>query len=520
MQAIKKILIILFLTVFLFFSVFIFVLNVYVKPYALKELSRYLTIEVKCGAVYINPFKKGEVICQNPYAVNEYGRILEAESAVIKISFDELRENKIKIKKIYFEKPQILIIKKGKIFNITDLIKKVSKKSHKTPKMQFLVKDIVFLESDLTFCDMESFQVFKFPSSNITIGLRQPGTRISLVTRFKKNPFIVIAKRTQNWHIYATNRDVSFSDLLPAIGVKQKITGRFDTKISYRGDFKTPGLLEGFVRLKNVSYNGLNADGIVEFKKRNFNARISINKNRVELKGKFSSKRLEITSLRVEGSTFTSIGTGELSTKKFKVYSEFKDMPVKTSFFNGRITGRGDADGLFSKIKFSNADVEIIQGEGKLPKFSFIYNILQVTEIFNFLLGKFPEFKNFFPIEKIHGRILKEKQKIKIKEIFLENDVSKILITGEVDIKNETLDLVIAFQIQKFINELLSKIPLVGFVLVGEKKMLLPVLVEVKGNFKKPEIKTKPLKTLTGPVFGIIKRTFKLPVKILEKITE
>jgi len=511
---------ILFLTGVFFLSVFVFVLNVYVKPYALKELSKYLTIEVKCGAVYINPFKKGEVICKNPYAVNEYGRILEAEAAVIKISFDEFRLKKIKIKEIYFEKPHILIVKKGNIFNISKLIERVSKSSGKIPAIEFLMKDIVFLESDLTFCDMENFHVIRFPSSDITIGLRQPGTRISLVTRFKKNPFVVIAKRTQNWYIYAANRDVSLSDLLPSVGVKQKVKGRFDTRILYKGDFKTPGLIEGFVRLKNVSYNGLHADGIVEFNKKDFNARISINKNSLELKGKFSLKKLEITSLRVEGSTFTSIGTGELNIKKFKLYSEFKDMPVKTSFFNGRITGRGSVNGIFSRIKLSNAEVDIVQGEGKLPKLSFVYNILQVTEIFNFLVGKFPQFKDFFPVDKIHGRILKENEKIKIKEIFLENDVSRILITGVVDIENETLDLVIAFQTQKFINELLSKIPLVGFVLVGEKKMLLPVLIEVKGSFKKPEIKTKALKTLTGPVFGIIKRTFKLPVKILERITE
>ncbi len=101
-----------------------------------------------------------------------------------------------------------------------------------------------------------------------------------------------------------------------------------------------------------------------------------------------------------------------------------------------------------------------------------------------------------------------------MKDIFIENEHSRTSVHGDVDIDKDTIDLVVGFQAQKFVSDVISKIPLVGYVLLGEKKSLLPVFVKVEGPLSRPRTRAMPAKTITGPLTGIMERVFKIPFRV------
>ena len=65
---------------------------------------------------------------------------------------------------------------------------------------------------------------------------------------------------------------------------------------------------------------------------------------------------------------------------------------------------------------------------------------------------------------------------------------------------------------------MVSKIPLAGYILTGKNKSLLTFYFTVKGPLKDPEVQIIPIQSLATTVFGIIKRIFLTPVRLLDQV--
>ena len=65
-----------------------------------------------------------------------------------------------------------------------------------------------------------------------------------------------------------------------------------------------------------------------------------------------------------------------------------------------------------------------------------------------------------------------------------------------------------------------SNIPILGYIITGEKKSVLAYPFEVKGPISDPEVKFTPFENLGESVGGILKRLFLTPVKLLEDINK
>ena len=93
----------------------------------------------------------------------------------------------------------------------------------------------------------------------------------------------------------------------------------------------------------------------------------------------------------------------------------------------------------------------------------------------------------------------------------MRSPVFNAVARGNVDIpKNWTIDLYLGAQPLGTIDSLLSKIPVIGYILTGKEKSLVIYYFKVEGTLSDPKVKYVPLKHL-GNMAGFFKRLFFAP---------
>jgi hypothetical protein len=92
----------------------------------------------------------------------------------------------------------------------------------------------------------------------------------------------------------------------------------------------------------------------------------------------------------------------------------------------------------------------------------------------------------------------------------------KIFSEGDVDLMDKELDLRVAVAPLKTVDFVVNKIPLVSYILGGS---LVSITMSIKGDWADPTV--SPLSTASAigsGLLGIIERTVKLPVKLVEPL--
>jgi len=498
----------------LFAGAVMILLNLTLRPYICRVLSGYLASDIKVAVIYIAP--TGDIICVSPRASSASGEFLRADNAVIKCDVSGLRNKKLFFKEIIFNNPDLKIARGKKGFNISGLIKSVT--AARTPSRdgyKFSVGHITFNYGEASFSDENSGRLFRFSDASLVIDLKGRGTGITLVSGFGAHPFTAHARYFNKiWKIAAKNSELPAGDVLRIFGLKGNVSGFFGSDIVYEGNFAGRNSLKGNLFLSNVYYGGTGGTGQIYFDGTRFFAEIKGKKQHASAAGFLDAGDMVLENIFVDSPAFSAEAAGRLTLQGFYLKGQFSRLAINESLFSGVMSGDIECDGEFSKLKLCNARVMIKKGSGEFSKLSMLYNILQTMDVFNYLVGRFPDYSGKFPVSAVGGEIIKKGAVIHANDVLVENEHSRTSVYGDVDIDKNTIDLVVGFQAQKFINDVISKIPLVGYVLLGEKKSLLPVFVKVEGPLSSPQTHAMVGKTITGPLTGIVERMFKIPFRV------
>ncbi|MCD6412556.1 MAG: AsmA-like C-terminal domain-containing protein [Elusimicrobia bacterium] len=498
-------------------AVFFFLaVNFFLKPYILSKLSGYLKSEVNCSFIWFRFDDGFRAVCRNVSARNRFGKFLSAELAVVPIDLSGVRQREISFGKILIVNSVIRVEKMKKGFNISDLLASVSKSSGKKPKIKLRVSAISFVKSEIYFGKGTSGEMMHFSSADFNILLNQPGTKIFFTSAYGRKPFTVVAHRLIDWRISARNKNIPVSRILDIFDIKAKIEGFVDVDMVYKGNFSKKNVLNGNVFLRDFKTGLISGSGQIFVKENKFFAELSGSDGKFSASGIFNAGTFLFQNAFLKLPEVSAEFAGSLSGDEFSVEGQFEDLKMKNKLFSGVLSGEIRASGSLLRLNKVSADLAITAAEGSFSKLSFLYNVLQTLDVFNFLLGKFPKYKDNFPVDRITGRVVKDASFVKISDVLVENSVSRTSVDGDIDLEKNSLDLIIGFQAQKFVNDVISKIPLVGYVLLGKTKSLIPIFVRVSGSVSKPSISPLPAKTIGGPIVGIVERTFKIPFKIFK----
>ena len=91
--------------------------------------------------------------------------------------------------------------------------------------------------------------------------------------------------------------------------------------------------------------------------------------------------------------------------------------------------------------------------------------------------------------------------------VFIEGKSATISGDGVIDLANKKIDIDLAIQTAKPIDNFINSIPVVGYIITGDDKSIMTVGLHIGGTLDKPKAETHAIKDVLMLPFNLIKRT-------------
>ncbi|MCJ7481701.1 MAG: AsmA-like C-terminal region-containing protein, partial [Thermodesulfovibrionales bacterium] len=177
------------------------------------------------------------------------------------------------------------------------------------------------------------------------------------------------------------------------------------------------------------------------------------------------------------------------------------------------LKARGKLDTIAKSL---NGSFTISAKKGKIFKSQSLDKTLDLVNETENVKGTLPDlnktiidYRAFTASGKIKEHI------VDVEQATLDASTFGILAQGQVDLRNETLDVNALVAPVNRVQRIVGKIPVLGHILGGN---LVSFPVKIKGNLSDPEVTFLSPSAIGSAFLGIMERTLKLPITIIEPI--
>ncbi len=185
-----------------------------------------------------------------------------------------------------------------------------------------------------------------------------------------------------------------------------------------------------------------------------------------------------------------------------------------TMSLEGELTAKGESTEEFKRSALGS--VKISARNGSLRQFSGlskVFSILNVSQLFKF---KLPDMvSEGMPYNDIRATLSFKDGTASTKDLFVASNAMNMSLIGSYDFIHDNVDLTLGIQPLQTVDKVVSKIPIVGWILTGRDKSLVTAYFEIKGKSENPKVAAVPVKYLGRGVVDIFRRVFQLPAKLV-----
>lgn len=154
---------------------------------------------------------------------------------------------------------------------------------------------------------------------------------------------------------------------------------------------------------------------------------------------------------------------------------------------------------------------------GRLKKFTLVANICSLLNLSQFAALRLPKFSidQGVPYQTLSGMGSIIDGTLEVEEFALRGPAFNLFSEGVISLVDEQVDLSIGVQPLQTVDKLLATIPVVGYIITGDKKTFVVIPMTIRGPFDDVEIKTQTVSGLGKKAGAMIQRFFKTPVRLL-----
>ena len=253
----------------------------------------------------------------------------------------------------------------------------------------------------------------------------------------------------------------------------------------------------------------------------------------------YQGRKLGVNALNFGalGGQFSGTGTVDLTDRNKPVYDfDFRIVAVPAASFlrtmdispqkisgsvsiKGRLRASGTKKEDLSKTLTGKMAVEIERGVLKqFAVLSKIFSLLNVSQLFKLQLPDMAS--DGMPFRNIKASLDIKDGVIASEDCFVRSDAMNMIVVGKIDIIRKTMDVTIGLQPLQTIDKVVSRVPILGWVLTDEDKRLITVLFEAKGGWEEPAVRSLAAQEMAKGVFHIFMRALQLPVKLITDMGE
>jgi hypothetical protein len=154
--------------------------------------------------------------------------------------------------------------------------------------------------------------------------------------------------------------------------------------------------------------------------------------------------------------------------------------------------------------------------DGSVRKFATLSKIFSILNFSQLLKFQLPDMvSGGMPYNKITGDFAIQDGIASTHNLYLDSDAINLSAVGKLDLAKNELNLTIGVQPLQTVDKVVSRIPIVGWILTGKKHSLITTYFEAKGRIEDPQVTAVPVKSLAKGVLNIFKRVFELPGRLI-----
>ncbi|MFH1905328.1 MAG: AsmA-like C-terminal domain-containing protein [bacterium] len=186
----------------------------------------------------------------------------------------------------------------------------------------------------------------------------------------------------------------------------------------------------------------------------------------------------------------------------------------------GNIRSRGKS---IDEIKKNlNGSLDIILNNGYLAKqhiFVRMFTLINMYDVIKLRLPKMDE--EGIKYSTATAKAVIDSGVINVKSLYIDGERMRISGKGDIDLVKMTTDMIFGIELMQIVDEVLNKIPIVGYIITGEDGNLLAFYVRLKrskgGHLKATVVPHELLEDMT---LGLFQRLLNLPLKMMTPIME
>ncbi|MEE9613834.1 MAG: AsmA-like C-terminal domain-containing protein [Thermodesulfobacteriota bacterium] len=169
-----------------------------------------------------------------------------------------------------------------------------------------------------------------------------------------------------------------------------------------------------------------------------------------------------------------------------------------------KLSGSRGAKPLRSGI---NGEIGLRASKGNLWKFVVlgkvfsIVNIVSITELFD----------EGMPYKRIKGNFTVKDGVVSTENLTFDSKSIRMSAMGSIDTAAKTIDSTLGIHPFVTIDKLISKIPIVGWIIEGKDKSTVSMYYKIEGPLKDPDVRPMPIRSLSKSLLGIFRDMFDAP---------
>jgi uncharacterized protein YhdP len=198
----------------------------------------------------------------------------------------------------------------------------------------------------------------------------------------------------------------------------------------------------------------------------------------------------------------------------------FKYAGSETVLITGAMTVKGDVTAEGSTIsdlkKTAQGAATITTEKGSLYKITYLSKVFSILNASQLLKFQLPDIINDgMPYNTITGTFSLKDGILSTNDWFVNSDSLNMSIVGTTNITRDELDVIIGIQPFQTVDKVVSRIPVVGWILTSDTKGLITLYFQAHGNRNNPTVDVIPVKSMEKGVLNIFKKLFQLPERMI-----
>ncbi len=190
-----------------------------------------------------------------------------------------------------------------------------------------------------------------------------------------------------------------------------------------------------------------------------------------------------------------------------------KDLATGTYNLSGEILAKAKTEAISRSL---TGQVSFSAEEGRIYRFGLLAKLLAILNVTEIYRGEIPDLTGEgFAYHSMTASAKLQGSKIIMEECSIDGVAMGIACEGEFDLVENKIDLLILVAPFKTVDRIVEILPLIGNVLGGN---LISIPFKAKGNLNDPDVYPLPPTAVGSGILGILERTLKLPITIIQPV--